>query len=235
MNAQKPEPFDKTSGEFLDFHSMFLTIQGEGPFTGHRAVFIRLAGCNLQCPACDTEYTQGRERRSARSLATDALALTGGKRNHLIVITGGEPLRQDIGPLIYWLRSESLIVQIESNGLLQASGATRRHLVMPGVHLVVSPKTSKINEDTAHLARTFKYVLNHRHVADDGLPTTALGHKAAPVVARPPPGYVGPVYLNPEDSKDPEENRLNLEAVKNSCIKHGYVAGVQLHKLLDIA
>ena len=51
-NTQEPEKIDRD--RHLDVHSIFHTIQGEGPYCGHPAVFIRLAGCNLQCPGCDT-------------------------------------------------------------------------------------------------------------------------------------------------------------------------------------
>ena len=40
----------------LQVHEIFHTIQGEGPFSGRPAVFIRLSGCNLRCWFCDTEW-----------------------------------------------------------------------------------------------------------------------------------------------------------------------------------
>ena len=56
-NTQPAEKQVKSSGLILAINSIFYTIQGEGPFAGSPAVFVRLAGCNLQCPMCDTEYT----------------------------------------------------------------------------------------------------------------------------------------------------------------------------------
>ena len=39
--------------------SMFFTLQGEGPFAGRPAFFVRLAKCNLACNFCDTFFDQG--------------------------------------------------------------------------------------------------------------------------------------------------------------------------------
>ena len=33
------------------------TIQGEGPFSGRRAFFLRLGICNLRCTFCDSKFT----------------------------------------------------------------------------------------------------------------------------------------------------------------------------------
>ena len=78
----------------LDVHSIFPTIQGEGPFVGQPAIFIRLAGCNLQCPLCDTEYTEGRIRLSV-PVIFDAVQEHIRLFAPLIVITGGEPDKHD--------------------------------------------------------------------------------------------------------------------------------------------
>ena len=55
----------------LEVHSIFYTIQGEGPFCGTPAVFIRLAGCNLQCPSCDTNYTSKRRTMTAEEIVNE--------------------------------------------------------------------------------------------------------------------------------------------------------------------
>lgn len=241
LNNQKPEPQSRDNTS-LDFHSMFLTLQGEGPFTGRRSVFIRLAGCNLQCPHCDTEYTQGRVFKEAKDLAYEAhhmwqSNLAGLRSDPLIVITGGEPLRQDISELVRCLLNAGCEVQIESNGVFAPSGPLFEQIMFhPKCHLIVSPKTKAIHDYCHRLARAFKYVLRHDQVnPEDGLPMRALGHKATPFIARPNESFKGQIYVNPEDSKDEVTNRLNLQAVANSCIKHGYIAGVQLHKLLELA
>ncbi|QIG67681.1 queuosine biosynthesis protein [Rhizobium phage RHph_Y17] len=244
MNNQKPEPRSKSDGfQSLDVHSYFFTIQGEGPFAGHRAIFVRLAGCNLQCPGCDTEYTEGRKEASLFEIETtiDRLAQerNAGTRQLqgplLVVITGGEPLRQQIGPLVMNLVLAGYVVQVESNGVFEPDPILTRYLVTRQAHtkLVVSPKTNRVHEVCSRLATCFKYVLDHREVAEDGLPIRALQHKAAGGVARPPNPFV-PVYLNPFDAGNVEDNKKNLDAVARSCMKFGYIAGVQMHKLMNL-
>ena len=41
----------------LQLAEIFYSIQGEGMWTGTPAVFVRLAGCNLACDFCDTDYS----------------------------------------------------------------------------------------------------------------------------------------------------------------------------------
>lgn len=241
MNNQKPEGPVRSDVDALDLHSMFFTIQGEGPFAGHRALFIRLAGCNLQCPGCDTEYTKGRKLLTAGQIVDKAIyTLTSYDIwvPVLVVITGGEPLRQPIGELVSNLVYAGFTVQIESNGFFEPDDLLYALLLnrRDKVHLVVSPKTAKINVSTGRLAAAFKYVLDHESDADDGLPWLALGHPTAKsnAVARPPDGWEGPIYLSPYDSKDEARNKLNLEAVAKSCMAHGHILGVQLHKLIGL-
>lgn len=237
LNNQKPEPRAKGDGSVLDVHSIFYTIQGEGPFAGRTAVFIRLAGCNLQCPGCDTEYTQGR-----RKLDLDQIEwlvhyewATKTPVKPLIVITGGEPLRQSIGKLCDLLSTCGYHIQIESNGVF-GPDSTLDYLLCTGkVTLIISPKTTRVHPRSAELATAFKYVLDAGSIdARDGLPVKALDHPASTGVARPPEGFAGEIYLNPFDAKNEQDNALNLSAVVNSCLKFGHRCGIQLHKLINV-
>jgi len=227
MNTQPIEKKIQSDGLSLDIVGIFPTIQGEGPFTGHRAVFIRLAGCNLQCPGCDTDYTSNREARKIGFIGAEVMALM--EPGALVVITGGEPFRQNITPLANGLNDCGYDVQIETNGTLPPSPGLSDNVVV-----VCSPKAGKINGQMQCRANAFKYVMHADSVAEDGLPILALDHSARPLVARPPIGNTLPVYLQPMDSYNIAQNHRNTKAVLDSCMKHGYILQLQIHKLLGV-
>lgn len=221
----------------LNVHSIFPTIQGEGPFAGVPATFIRLAGCNLQCPGCDTAYT----KENLDLVDPDDILRqveyiphpTADHHRHLVVITGGEPFRQNIGPAVGNLLSRGYRVQIETNGTLYVDGPWTHS----GVTIVCSPKTPKVNEALRPYISAYKYIIDHRGPYDpfDGLPI--LGLHPNPVgnrVARPPVEYRGPIYIQPLDEKDPEANRLNQKAAVGCCMAYGYTMCLQLHKIVGL-
>lgn len=256
INNQPIEKRTRADGSILEVHSIFYTIQGEGPFSGVPAVFVRLAGCNLQCPWCDTDYTSRRFEADVAYIvgAVGYTRVKGILGDHayvgnlpnagLVVITGGEPFRQELAPLLRELVKAGFFVQIESNGTLpppslgtaSTSFAYYNHDTRQrdGVYLVCSPKTGKVHPLADRLACCYKYVMDADNVdPEDGLPVTALGHTANPRLARP--GLRSkPVYLQPADHKDPAANQRNIDAVIKSCQKHGYTLQLQIHKYLGV-
>ncbi|MHB9138350.1 MAG: 7-carboxy-7-deazaguanine synthase QueE [Victivallaceae bacterium] len=96
----------------------FLSIQGESTHAGKLCFFIRLAGCNLQCRHCDTQYSSKQSDGKPESL--DLLvekAVSSGV--DLVEITGGEPLIQPATfPLCEKLLNAGMTVLIETNGSL---------------------------------------------------------------------------------------------------------------------
>jgi len=217
-NQQAPLPRDLSDGGVILLHSMFSTIQGEGPYAGQRAIFIRLAGCNLQCPLCDTEYTDGARQVPAKDIAAEALT-TGAK---LAVITGGEPFRQNIFHLCEQLALFGLQVQIETNGKLEPQYKSMLvKLVESGdVQIVVAPKTHRLDATIAAWACAFKYVVQAGDIAEDMLPISALDHPLpkGKVIARPPESFSGPVYVQPADEQDPEANDRNARAAVEAIL-----------------
>lgn len=139
--------------------SMFFTLQGEGPYSGMPALFIRLAKCNLDCSFCDTFFDDGdwmtyaEIKKKAHETITGfwqekgkgipawAVNTTEDKMypNIVLVMTGGEPLIQDnISEFMAQQLHNFKEVQVESNGIPDT-------VVPPGVTLVCSPKCVEKN------------------------------------------------------------------------------------------
>lgn len=240
LNKQPIEKRVTRADGRLDVHSISLTIQGEGPFCGTPCVFIRLAGCNLQCPACDTDYTSERSLMGPGEILASVNMLWRGHKwrpSGLVVITGGEPFRQDLSELFAWLNREGYYVQVETNGTLPPSDYfyTRDPYLRQGVYIVCSPKSGKVNPEVWRHACCAKYVIEDGNVNNaDGLPTTALMHTANPHVARPPKGWGLPVYLQPMDAKDAVANHRNVVTARDSCLEHGHILQLQIHKIIGV-
>jgi 7-carboxy-7-deazaguanine synthase len=99
-------------------NDIFWSAQGEGLNCGVSSIFIRLAGCSLRCPYCDTRaaWSGGRAMSAAQVAAAVAAMPAAAPGTHL-VITGGEPLEQDLHELVAALRRDRYFVAVETNGL----------------------------------------------------------------------------------------------------------------------
>jgi len=130
--------------------SRFFTLQGEGPYRGHPAYFIRLAKCNLACSFCDTYFDSGDWKNFAsllaeadqiindffkkRNMPTPTWA-TGLSKKMVLVITGGEPsLQANLAAFLHEAKKYFQYTQIESNGISVLSD------IPDSTTLVVSPK-----------------------------------------------------------------------------------------------
>ena len=226
----------------LNVHSVFSTIQGEGPYAGVPALFIRLAGCNLNCWFCDTDFETDTEFWSIKGLfeycvnhEPSALA----DQRPLVVITGGEPMLQaDITELCLDLIDYGFRVQIETAGTVWQKGFdniafdrdTRYFL-----SFVVSPKTGRLNKDIQSNALAFKYVIREGEVSEeDGLPVMStqnnLDYK---ILARPTYSTV-PVYVMPMDEQNSTLTERNTQVAVNIAMKYGYKLCLQIHKLAGL-
>ncbi|MGA7571714.1 MAG: 7-carboxy-7-deazaguanine synthase QueE [Candidatus Aquilonibacter sp.] len=136
----------------LQLAEIFYSIQGEGTWSGTPAVFVRLAGCNLACDFCDTDY-------SLKFLAgiddvVRAVRAQGGDCP-MVILTGGEPLAQAETPaLIDALRRDGRRVHIESNGTIYTE-------LPDDVWLCVSPK-ERVDPRMAQRANEAKLIVDER-------------------------------------------------------------------------
>lgn len=204
-------------GQKLDIQQIFRTLQGEGPYAGWPAVFVRLGGCNLACDFCDTEF----ESFSAQTLdiVVERVRELAAGNCCLAVITGGEPLRQPIAPLCEALLASGFKVQIETNGTLFRP-------LPEGVEIVCSPKRSggayhAIRADLLEQVGALKFIVSAGR--DDYHGIAELGQN----------GHI-PVYVQPMDEQDAAKNAANLKYAADLAQKHGYRLSVQLHKWLGI-
>ena len=140
------------------------TIQGEGNHAGRACLFLRLAGCNLRCSFCDTDFDKrGATRMGADEICAQLLARDrhGARR---VVVTGGEPTLQWSAALARALRAAGFTIHMESNGT--------RVPAAPVDWLTVSPKPQF---DGAELA-TDLHPDECKVVVDDSITATTLAH-----------------------------------------------------------
>lgn len=136
----------------LALAEIFYSVQGEGTWTGTPAVFVRLAGCNLNCRFCDTDY-------SVKAFASIDQILARvrelGGDCPMVVLTGGEPFAQtEAGALIEALRRDGRRVHVESNGSIAVP-------LSSDVWLTVSPK-ERLHPEMAARANEVKLIVDGR-------------------------------------------------------------------------
>ena len=99
---------------YLNICEVFYSLQGESTYAGLPCIFIRLAGCNLNCSWCDTPYAQS---ESSPCSLDRLIERAKGFNCKLVEITGGEPLLQEATPLLVRrLMDNDFTVLVETNG-----------------------------------------------------------------------------------------------------------------------
>ena len=199
-------------GTRLEVVSIFATLQGEGPFAGWPAIFIRLGGCNLACTFCDTEF---------EAFGAMALSEITGKvktlhtNQKLIVITGGEPFRQPIALLCQELLAAGYRVQIETNGTLYRE-------IPPQVEIICSPKSAaRIRPDLLKRITAFKFIISAANTEYNHVPQ--VGQTADDMI-----------YIQPMDEGDAAINARNIEYTRDMALEYGYNMSLQLHKIIGL-
>ncbi|MBP8304409.1 MAG: 7-carboxy-7-deazaguanine synthase QueE [Phycisphaerae bacterium] len=112
----------------MNVAEVFYSLQGEGRFTGVPSAFVRLAGCPVRCPWCDTRYAWDPE--AGEPLDTGAvLERIGPWPSRFVVITGGEPMatmdlrpRPELGDLCRGLKAMGFHITVETSGVVFVPG-----------------------------------------------------------------------------------------------------------------
>ena len=132
---------------------IFESFQGEGPEVGMQVIFIRMAGCNLDCRFCDTDH-QTKEFLDAGAIVASCTDYPSSAQGE-VVITGGEPLLQVDRKLLGLLHSNGYRISVETNGtVIPKDGVLDR---IDGV-LVVSPKSPRFVREVIEMADALKVV-----------------------------------------------------------------------------
>ncbi len=139
--------------EMLSVNEYFYSLQGEGVYSGQAAFFIRLAGCNVCCPWCDSpnswDISKG-ETISCKELCSKAVD----SGTSIVVITGGEPALQNLTLITQQLKEAGLRVHIESSGSEPQTGTFD--------WVTISPKRDKAcRDDWFSIANELKIVISN--------------------------------------------------------------------------
>ncbi len=192
----------------------FLSLQGEGYFTGTPAFFLRLSGCNLKCLFCDTHH-QSFTEMSEEEIVEEA---SRHKPRH-IVITGGEPALQLTRSLVDKLHEAGFFIQVETNGTLP---------LPEGIDWVTcSPKAAPLQTSPQ----------GGRLSSVDELKVIFMGDGTDPEAFVSPllGGGLVRLFLQPLDTGDEERNRIILRDTIAYVMQHPkWSLSLQTHKLLGI-
>lgn len=134
----------------LDICEIFYSLQGESTFAGLPCIFIRLAGCNLDCSWCDTPYAS----YESQSMSFDRILKKLDSYNcNLVEITGGEPLLQKWTPALI-----STLLKKRYQVLLETNGSKSIKAVHRGCIKIIDIKCPSSNESDSFLPGNINYL-----------------------------------------------------------------------------
>ncbi len=188
----------------------FYTIQGEGFHKGTAAYFIRVGGCDVGCHWCDVKESWNPALHPPTDIS--AIADNAAKHSKTIVVTGGEPLTWDMGPLTKLLKEHGLSTHIETSGAYKLTGSWD--------WICLSPKKIKLPQNEIYpRANELKVIVYNR---DD---LRFAEEQAAQV------SHDCILYLQPEWSK---RDRVMPMIVDYVMSNPKWKVSLQTHKYLNI-
>lgn len=192
-------------------NEIFYSLQGEGFHAGTPAIFVRLSGCNLRCPFCDTDHASGAEMTDEEIVAEVSQYPA-----VLVVLTGGEPSLTIDEALIRRLHAAGKHIAIETNGT---------HPIPAGIDwITLSPKIGMAPGGE-------NIVIPHA----DEIKVVNVGQDLSQYLSMPQRGKDTRLYLQPCFVADPDERRRILEdTIRKVKGNPEWSLSVQLHRFLEI-
>ena len=221
---------------------LWYTIQGEGPWAGKPAVFLRLAGCNLRCFFCDTDFSGGTHYK-LQDLVNEISTICAHNNCHNVVITGGEPLLQELGLLFTADELVHLLFQIETAGTVWPDSMrdedVEDQLLDERILIVVSPKTPNLHPKVIEYAHAFKYIVAEGETSEiDGLPnkSTQLPTKgnSSQIYRASLHDFRNSIYIQPCDVPNYEQSAANAVHAAHIVMQYGYRLSLQMHKIVGV-
>lgn len=195
----------------MRINEIFYSLQGEGRHAGRAAVFVRLSGCNLKCPFCDTDFSQYREM-TIEEITDEVCKLS--LDCHFVVITGGEPTLQNCTHLIDELHKNGYQVAMESNGTNYAP--------LNCDWLTISPKTLFVGTKAAEIKQVR---CNELKVVFDCVHDPEVYNNIRAEY----------FYLQPCDTGDMQKNREIMKQCVEYIKKHPkWKLSLQTQKILNV-
>ncbi|WP_026375488.1 7-carboxy-7-deazaguanine synthase QueE [Aestuariibacter salexigens] len=220
----------------LKFNEVFQSIQGEGAFTGVPSIFVRLQGCPVGCPWCDTKHTWDidlEKQRTVEDVMNEqqesdswfesseqrllALFEEQGYTARHVVLTGGEPAMYDLTVLCELLEKCGYSIQIETSGTFAVRCS-------PQTWVTLSPKINMrggytILDEVLNRANEIKHpVAMQKHI--DELDELLARYN----------GEISPlIYLQPIS-----QQKRATELAISTCIARNWRLSLQTHKYIGI-
>lgn len=203
----------------LKINEIFWSFQGEGLNAGIPCVFLRLSGCSLRCPYCDTAASWEEGRFMTIDLIISEVESQQSNYPHSrVVLTGGEPLEQDVSGLTEILKKKKNYVAIETNGCCYRDIEVDWWTVSPKdaagyrIHKNLFPKIAEV-----------KLIVNRNLNIDVIKGIRKIGE-----------GF--PIFLQP-DCYD-KDKFIQTFRLYEQCVSRGIPnirPGIQLHKIYDVS
>lgn len=217
-------------------NEVFESIQGEGAFTGVPSIFVRLQGCPVGCPWCDTKHTWEVKAQMQRSdelimmqsddteeyFSTDTAGLFKLFARHAynakhIVFTGGEPCMFDLREVTTAAIEKDYSVQIETSGTFEI-------LCHDKVWVTLSPKINmkggyEVRDDALNRANEIKHAIAMKKHIDE----------LDELLSRPARTSQPVIYLQPISM----QTRATELAVA-TCIARNWRLSLQTHKFIGV-